>query len=543
MVAKKKADTIMKEKEIKKKPEPQKINLDHDFSFNLLTEPWLPVVSMKGEKKFPSLNEFLKQAQDLERFDFPLPGLETAVLRFLVAIVHIVGAPNDKAEWEDWYKRGKFEDTFITELQKYKDKLDLFSKTDPFLQEIELKSSLVSELNNINRLIHFFPYDTNPTHWMHKFDALEDRPNALAPEGVIWLLLLYNCTAYSGGSGYKPGINGKPPNYVLLTGNSLYHSILLNTPHNEVLNEFANSKKTIDKTKNGFISKLKGETLASEINLQTGLLWKSRQLLFVPEPNTNKQHCNISNSQPKIIIQNFILKPQGVFLKKGQYWSDPNVIRIDLGSKGQKNLNESGILPIWREYPSMLLTSGLKDERRKANLFSPLVIQQCLTVKKITSKYKIHFFSFSTVNNAKINQMYEQKYSFSPEFIDNEEIIKSIRFLIQFVDTFSYQLKTAFKISFDIKKGSNQQIPDFQSAYWHELGAMFEDSLARLADSDKYADEVLQDWKKMLAKHVRLTFERHTHKLIHNPKNLKAYENGRRYIEIGIYSQLTKEQT
>jgi CRISPR type I-E-associated protein CasA/Cse1 len=157
MVAKKKADTIMKEKEIKKKPEPQKINLDHDFSFNLLTEPWLPVVSMKGEKKFPSLNEFLKQAQDLERFDFPLPGLETAVLRFLVAIVHIVGAPNDKAEWEDWYKRGKFEDTFITELQKYKDKLDLFSKTDPFLQEIELKSSLVSELNNINRLIHFFP--------------------------------------------------------------------------------------------------------------------------------------------------------------------------------------------------------------------------------------------------------------------------------------------------------------------------------------------------------------------------------------------------
>jgi hypothetical protein len=67
---------------------------------------------------------------------------------------------------------------------------------------------------------------------------------------------------------------------------------------------------------------------------------------------------------------------------------------------------------------------------------------------------------------------------------------------------------------------------------------MFEDSLTRLADTDKYADEVLLDWRKTLAEHVRETFERHTEKLISNTKNLKAYENGRKYIKNAINKNL-----
>jgi hypothetical protein len=82
----------------------------------------------------------------------------------------------------------------------------------------------------------------------------------------------------------------------------------------------------------------------------------------------------------------------------------------------------------------------------------------------------------------------------------------------------------------------------FQSAYWHELGSAFENSLERLAESDKYADEVLSDWKKMLAGHIRATFKRHTEKLIYNPKNLKAYENGRRFLENAIFNDLLKEK-
>jgi CRISPR type I-E-associated protein CasA/Cse1 len=545
MVAKKKASakkkTIGQEKPKKEKHAPKKISLDHEFSFNLLTEPWLPVVTTKAQKKLLSLNEFLKSAHELERFDFPLPGLETAVIRFLVAIIYIVGAPKDKKEWEEWYNAGKFSDSFTKELQTYKDKLDLFSKTEPFMQEVSLKDSLEIELDGIYRLIHYFPYDTNQTHWMHRFSSKENKEGVLSPVSLAWGLLLYNASAYSGGSGYKPGINGKPPNYVLLNGESLFFTLLFNLHYDRFILDLAENKKNIKINSIGFPTKIKGEVLASNINLQTGLLWNSRQLLFIPEANKDNEKCSITSTTSTIIIKGFIMKPQSMSLKKGQYWSDPHVVRIDLGSKGQKNLNESGTLPIWRDYPSLLLTAGFKDEKRKANIFPPLNVQQISQFRNLKNNFRIQLFSFSTVNNAKINQIKEEKYFFSPRFIDNEDIIPKIQLIIRLTDTFSYLIKQSLKIAFDIKKGSNQAPPDFQSAFWYELNSAFEASLSRLSGNED-SNQVLQDWKKMLASHVRNTFKRHTTKLISNPKNLKAYELGRKNLEGKIYKELLPKE-
>jgi len=510
------------------------IQLDHDFSFNLLTEPWLPVVTLKGEKKFLSLNDFIKTCQNLERFDFPLPGLETAVIRFMVAMVHIVGAPKDKKEWEEWLRRGKFEDGFFQEMQKYKNKLDLFSQTEPFMQNAKLKDCKEDEFDDINRLINYYPSKTNPSHWFHKYDG--ENSNVLSPSSLVWLLLLYNSITFSGGSGYKPGINGKPPNYVILNGDNLFITIVLNTPNNSFLANFVNIKQ-IKKPENGFILKSGLNCMPNEVNLQTGLLWNSRQLLFIPIANRGKKKCSISMETSNIVVNQFIMKPQEMSLKKGTYWSDPHVIKIDLGKKGLKNLNESGELPNWREYPSLLMTSGRKNEKTKALIFPTITLQQLSHTVNKSRSIRLSYFSFSTINNAKINQIEENKYYFQSNFIDNQEMIAIIERMVDLIYQFSYQIKVNLKTAFNIKTGSTSEPPNFQTAYWHELGSAFEESLAQLANTDKEPDEVLREWKIMLAEHVRETFKRHTEKLISNPKHLKHYEAARLYLEHKIYAK------
>ncbi len=556
MVAKKKTETIKKEKEVKKKPEPQKINLDHDFSFNLLTEPWLPVVSIKGEKKFLSLNDFLKQAHDLERFDFPLPGLETAVLRFLVAIVHIVGAPNDKSEWEDWYKRGKFEDTFITELQKYKDKLDLFSKTDPFLQEVEFYDNTIKP---VSKLIDSFPSGNNSSHFgildlKKGFDSICLHPSIAFP------IMLYCFVGVLAGTDGDGGLNGgSTPYYVSIHSNNIFKTIFLNVIDASQINELAYKRKC-KKAQSGWLENIKDDTSTSNLSIQDSLLWKPRKIRLIPVKIENKLCSVTGKTITEFGIKEISYTKQKATLKKGEFWEDSfNAIVEAPISKSKTELKKSkpfGDLPSWKDFPNLILLEKKQDLDKQQDLAKfinpPLLVRRLLEITAKKEKTISICVLGVITNKAKILRISENKFPFKPSFVEDESISSKIKLIVQDTKKFEgkilFSLVLSLKLEKKIKTKQGRKIRErilliFQSAYWHELGAMFEDSLARLAESDKYASDVLIDWKKMLAKHVRSTFERHTQKLIHNPKNLKAYENGRRYIEIGIYSQLTKEQT
>jgi CRISPR type I-E-associated protein CasA/Cse1 len=535
----------------KTKAEPQKINFDdHDFSFNLLTEPWLPVISLKGEKKLLSLNDFLKQAQDLERFDFPLPGLETAVLRFLVAIVHIVGAPKDKSEWEDWYKQGKFENGFITELQTYKNKLDLFSKTEPFLQEVEIFENTIKP---VSKLIDSFPSGNNSSHF-GIVDLKKDIDSLFLHPSIALPVMLYCYIGVLAGTDGDGGLNGgATPYYVSLHSNNLYKTILLNVLDAEKINNDLASKKKCRKAQAGWLDDIKDDLPISDLSIQNALLWKPRRVRLIPSKVKN-QICVISG----LPIANFGIKEisytkQKASILKSEFWEDSfnGIIEIPV-NKTKTDLKKSkpfGDFPSWKDFPNLILLEKKQDEEKFVS--PPLLVRRFLTLP--VKKDKNTFISLLGVvtNKAKILRISENKFPFRPSFVEDESIASNIKTIVQdtkkFENKIYFSLIIAFKLEKKVKTKQGRKIREkvlslFQSAYWHELGTAFEDSLAQLAESDKYADEVLKDWEVMLAEHVRSTFLRHTEKLIHNPKNLKAYENGRRYLEISIHTQLLKEK-
>jgi CRISPR type I-E-associated protein CasA/Cse1 len=485
MVAKKKTETIKKEKEVKKKPEPQKINLDHDFSFNLLTEPWLPVVSLNGEKKFLSLNDFLKQAQDLERFDFPLPGLETAVLRFLVAVIHIVGAPNDKSDWEDWYKHGKFEDSFITELQKYKDKLDLFSKTEPFLQEIEFTENKIKTSSEF-KIIDFFPSGSNSNHFGNSIFKSHTEI-ILSPAAAVPILLFHQMIPRASKAGpyeqYLNGVIGQTiPYYLLLKGKTIFQTILLNVLDEKYIKDNLRNKiaPTLKHWHRAFIPELS----SNEISIPHGLLWKSRSILFLPHKEENSI-CSILGINTNITISKFCYAPQRSILKNKDIspWEDPFnsiVNSVETKKNGNQEISIKKLaphgksLPSWKDFTALIMVGSKQKDNVETKSYPPLILQRFISYRVNSIYVSLSLLSITTKDGQdKIYQLEESLFRFKPDFVSDEEVSSKIKFIVQDTKKFEgkicFSLILAFKLEKKVKTKQGKKIREatlslFQSA-------------------------------------------------------------------------------
>jgi hypothetical protein len=405
------------------------------------------------------------------------------------------------------------------------------------MQEKQL-AKLEESPDGIDRLINFNPYATNPIHWKHLFMDNNEGMTSISPFAAILQLLFTNMTMTAGGPGFKPGINGVPPVFVLLKGETLFKSIYLNVINNNFCKALSD-KDQIKQNEEGFPQNKKGEHNARQINIQTGFLWRSRDLLLIPAINANKIVCSLTGEKTPIVINKIFFKPQSVSLKKESFWYDPMIIKKDLGDMGLTKLfvyKDKYALPQWKEYPSLINTKGKEYKKKKVFLFPPLVIQQLSKIKaNRRPNMSLLILSIATDYKAKIFQASENQFFFNPKFIDDEDSIKNIELLVSLIEEFEYSLKQSFVFCFKIHK--NSKPPSFQSAYWHEIGTNFEESLNRLSDEED-SNLIIIEWREMLAEHVRKTFRNHTEKLIANPKNLKQYENGRKYLERMIYAKL-----
>ncbi|MCG9876525.1 MAG: type I-E CRISPR-associated protein Cse1/CasA [Leptospiraceae bacterium] len=533
---------VAKKKDSKTSTKMEKVEAEHNFSFNLLDNPWLPVVTLKGEKEFLSVNEFLNKAHELERFDFPLPGLETAVIRFFVALVHIIGAPETLKDWENSLLAGKFDKKFSKDLnEQYYDKFDLFSKTDPFMQEKKIDEKFIKPLS---KLIDEFPSGNNSVHFGTKELKANITKNDIGVDPAIAAALLLYCqmTPRSGLGGFLSGvINAKTPYYILLKGKNLFESITLNVLHNQALQSIADNS-TIGIPKDGWYKIFKGDVLPNKIRIQDGLLWSSRIIKLIPHEVAGLE-CSISARKSSILIRKIFYSPQQAQVKAR--WEDPfnglNQIKNEVKKISPNGKN----LPAWKDYPAFIFSE--RNEEKKSSILRPKILERALNSKQI-QKFSIKLFVFGvSTKQDKVFQTSEYTFPFNPDFIESEDIKTVIKYFVFETSQFESALKTALikslikksdNLNGDRKRKAISNITNlFQSAYWHEIGSNFEESLNRLSDEED-SNLILIEWREMLAEHVRKTFRNHTEKLIANPKNLKQYENGRKYLERMIYAKL-----
>lgn len=153
--------------------------------FNLLDEPWIPViVDDKGNSKLASLLEIFRNAQDYKALAGDMRTQDFAIMRVLLAILHTTFSRYDAEGnertfdsddddeddyneesmeiWNTIWKSGCFPNTIAQYLEQWRDRFFLFDDTHPFYQVIESdiasdklagKEPSIITGANINRLI------------------------------------------------------------------------------------------------------------------------------------------------------------------------------------------------------------------------------------------------------------------------------------------------------------------------------------------------------------------------------------------------------
>ena len=131
-------------------------------SFNLITQPWLPVQYRDGTEKELSLLEVFKQAPLLRRLVGDVPTQEFALLRLLLAILHdAIGGPEDSDEWAELWTQDEAEqqlpfDCIASYLEQYYHRFDLLHPTTPFFQVADLHTQK-NDVFSLDRIVADVP--------------------------------------------------------------------------------------------------------------------------------------------------------------------------------------------------------------------------------------------------------------------------------------------------------------------------------------------------------------------------------------------------
>ncbi|GDY59579.1 hypothetical protein SVIO_102020 [Streptomyces violaceusniger] len=126
-------------------------------SFDLTSQPWIPVLYRDGRQDELSLREVFAQASDLARIVGDVPTQEFALLRLLLAVAHdALDGPQDADQWADWWED---EDCFFSVpsyLDTHRERFDLLHPVAPFFQVAGLRTSR-DEVFSLNRIVADVP--------------------------------------------------------------------------------------------------------------------------------------------------------------------------------------------------------------------------------------------------------------------------------------------------------------------------------------------------------------------------------------------------
>lgn len=196
-------------------------------TFNLLDEPWIPVVMKSGESRELSLRDALVEAQQVREVFDASPLVTASLHRLMLALLWRVFPLRGLASWKTLWQADQFD---VSKLNAYFDqwheRFDLLHPEKPFYQRGDFSSDKKTPLK---KLVNEFSSGSNGTLFDHSWD--KDRPTINAALAAQWLVAS-QCFGLGGGQSFT-GLNFTDCPWtrgaiILLQGNSLFETLCLN---------------------------------------------------------------------------------------------------------------------------------------------------------------------------------------------------------------------------------------------------------------------------------------------------------------------------
>ncbi len=260
--------------------------------FNLLDEPWIPCIPLKGDgtPKMFSLCETLVKAHELREIYSDSPLTIAALHRLLLAVLHDVFGPKDAEAWKKLWKGSKWDENALDAyFQGVHDRFYLFHEQWPFYQVAKFPPNAAKDGLPVAALSAEIASGNNTSLFDHHFDqAAETITLSEAAQRLVTyqtFAIGFGISHNAGGQTIRftdsPAVRGA---MILVKGTSLFQTSLLNMraypspyssrlPDNPVMDKPAWKKDP-------------NEIFAGNSKIPDGYLdfltWQSRQVGLVP---------------------------------------------------------------------------------------------------------------------------------------------------------------------------------------------------------------------------------------------------------------------
>jgi hypothetical protein len=339
------------------------------MNFNLLEERWIPVLYANGRFGRVGIRKALIKAGQVRQIAASNPMDNVALLRFLLALLYWCkgNPPNEGSATTD----DVFPAKWLSKLDANKECFNLLGVGKRFYQCANSRSSKVPEKLTANYLIHEIPTGTNKWHFRHSTDKVDGLCPACCAMGLLRLPLF----STSGGRGKPPGVNSKPPVYVIPVGVSLAETLWFSWRPTANLGTPAWEKPDAQLPK------------AGEIPLLLGLTWLPRRV-WLENPEETKADC-VSCGRSERLIRRCVFSGIGSTKTEaadpGRDWRDPHVIY------GQNRKRD--VMPLHA-------SNALGGSDAAASQWSKIVAG-ILGDQKTNDRSSLRVVGFSTVQNDK----------------------------------------------------------------------------------------------------------------------------------------------
>lgn len=465
-------------------------------SFDVLTQPWLPVIRVDGSRGELGIIPCLEEAHVLRELRDASPIIEFGLYRLLVAFVldALILADNrplDVLDLKELIRVGRFDRGFIRSyVEQCGDVFDLFHPERPFLQTRMDEA----EATSLAGMFPAVPSGSNVNHWHHE---PEESMRVSVQEAARFLTTIAPFMT-AGGAGKSPSINGAPAMYALPMGDNLFETVVLNIP-------LRRNQESGDGAVAWRSSRTPGQERTQATTVEA-LTWRPRRIQLVPEIGDGGIHV------------------REMKFKKGDStrlnWIDAN-LAYRYGKDKVTPIRMREDRPIWRDAgPLFLLNEGEHGKHeRKVSFRRPDVVEQAFAPQVSGDAVVVNVYGMRTDMKMKVFEWSKSAWSVPSKLGGSTRLGSLVQRELDRAEQSAYWLRVCIKSLYPRQGAGNNKalgtVADrCERSYWRRLELQFGPLMCASASLGENAPDdpalvaaTVRDWRETIRRLAREQFE------------------------------------
>jgi CRISPR system Cascade subunit CasA len=516
-------------------------------SFSVLRKPWIPVVDASGHSEELGLMDVLAQAHELVSITDPSPAVELGIYRILIALIIDAYDVHRYRQLVNLLRAGRFDidalDQYVSSVGERR--FDLFDPDYPFLQISEEAADGLSR-EPASRLLQHLPSGSFWLHFHHQRSDLQ----AFSPAVCARALSTVAPFMTAGGAGHSPSINGAPPWYVLVLGNNLFETLVLNCCVMIILGQEGDAPPAWRITEK--ITRVERGQVRDCKSICEGYTWRPRSVRFIPSQGGQ---CTYTGAQSDVLVQEMAYSFGAMF--RGD-WQDPAVAYFT-NERGSFAIKPSAERELWRDVGplALLRKEDYEKSKGKVRYSRPAIVDQYLQLQRdgyvgSSDRLEIAVYGMRT-DQMKVFEWQCERLALPANVASNPRAASTTQYCIELAESVAYYLSRAFKACYPRQGKGNKRAFDTviqrtQSEYWATLRPMFDQAvLGALAAGDpddaEFVDSVLHRWADCSATQAASLFDRAADSLDSDSESMARTVKARRDLARSLWRMVASLDT